>query len=152
MESQHCYQISKKWDPSFLIRGGFNDCSLSEDLTKFSNGTRDSLGFFLRNIDNSFPDNLEEVEEFCGGADLRDIRSGHGLANQKSAAWLDHRSHNKGTYSDTKPRHSGWMTPSELYHYLAAEVSHRSLELCSESVMRWLNYIANWQSRNAKWR
>src|SRR5438128_2169455 len=86
-----CY--AKEWDLVFSKDRNFKEEGSYVECKRGIHADGDDFGIFLQDSEDSVPScKVEEVEEFCQGARLDDLKSGAGTAGQRRAAWLDDRS------------------------------------------------------------
>lgn len=116
---------AKEWNPLFSKHHNFQESRPYLEARREIVRDCDELEVFLQDFDESDPGAsylIQELQEFCQGTSLDDLKSNTGLARQRRAAWLDDRMWCGEEIGNFVREYQNPLTATDLYQILKEPV------------------------------
>lgn len=116
---------AKEWNPLFSKHQDFEESRFYLEARREIVRDGDELKVFLQDFEESGQGTsylIEELQEFCQGTSLDDLKSGIGVAGQRRAAWLDDRTWCSDATGKVVREYQNPLTATGLYQILNAPV------------------------------
>jgi hypothetical protein len=120
---------AKEWNPLFSKHQDFEESRFYLEARREIVRDGDELKVFLQDFEESGPGTsylIEELQEFCQGTSLDDLKSGRGQAGQRASCWLDDRTWCGEPNRNFVREYQNPLTATGLYQILKAPVWNKS--------------------------